>query len=69
VTPRRQPPPTPCLAMTVAQACDALSISYEIWKREVEPEIRLVRIGSRKLVPRVELERWLDAHALAADDK
>jgi len=68
VTQAKRPLPTPVLAMTISQACDSLSISYETWRREVEPEIRLVRIGSRKLVPRVELDRWLEAHAVAADD-
>jgi excisionase family DNA binding protein len=63
VTARRQPTETPCLAMTVQQACDALSISYEMWRREVEPDVKIVRIGSRKLVPRAEVERWLERHA------
>jgi excisionase family DNA binding protein len=56
-------PRTPALALTVEQACDALSIGYDTWKAHVEPEIRLVRLGRRKLIPVKELERWLDAHA------
>jgi hypothetical protein len=45
-----------------------LGVSYETWHKQVEPEVRIVRIGSRKLVPVSELQRWLDAHALAADE-
>ena len=59
----RLKPKTPALALTVEQACDALSIGYDTWKERVEPEIRLVAFGRRKVIPVVELERWLDAHA------
>lgn len=56
-------PQTPALALSVEQAHMALGISWDTWKAHVEPEIRLVRLGRRKLVPVTELERWLDAHA------
>jgi hypothetical protein len=52
--------------MTVQRACDSLGISYEMWRKEVEPDVKVVRIGSRKLVPRVEIERWLERHAESA---
>jgi excisionase family DNA binding protein len=58
-------PPTPALALTIEQACAALSVSWDTWKASIEPEIRLVRLGRRKLVPVSELQRWLDAHAEA----
>jgi hypothetical protein len=58
-------PSTPALALTVEQAHLALGISWDTWKAHVEPEIRLVRLGRRKLVPVTELQRWLDANAEA----
>jgi hypothetical protein len=53
------------MAQTIAQACDSLGVSYEIWRKHIEPEVRIVRLGSRKLVPVRELERWLSNHAEA----
>jgi excisionase family DNA binding protein len=57
-------PQTPALALSVEQACHALGVSWDTWK-SIEPEIRLVRLGRRKLIPVAELERWLADHAEA----
>jgi hypothetical protein len=63
----RQPrPSTPALALTVEQACAALGVSWDTWDEHVAPDVRIVRLGRRKLVPVRELERWLDEHADAA---
>ena len=58
-------PETPALALSVAQACQALGVSWKTWRAHIEPEVRLVRIGRKKLVPVAELERWLADHAEA----
>jgi excisionase family DNA binding protein len=58
-------PTTPALALSVEQACQALGVSWDTWRAHIEPEIRLVRLGRRKLVPVAELERWLTDHAEA----
>jgi excisionase family DNA binding protein len=52
-------PSAPALALNVETACAALSVSYDTWREHIEPEIRLVRLGRRKLIPVAELERWL----------
>ena len=51
------------LALNVKEACAALGVSWDLWKAHIEPDVRLVRIGSRKLVPVSELERWLTENA------
>jgi hypothetical protein len=56
-------PQTPALALSIEQAHQALGISWDTWKSHVECEVRIVRIGRRKLVPVTELQRWLDDHA------
>jgi hypothetical protein len=56
-------PSPPALSLSVEGACAALGVSWELWREHVEPEVRIVRVGRRKLVPVRELERWLDEHA------
>jgi excisionase family DNA binding protein len=52
-------PRTPALALTVEQAAAAMSVSYDTFHEQIEPELAIVRIGRRKLIPVAELERWL----------
>jgi hypothetical protein len=59
-------PTTPALALSIEQACASLGVSWDTWKASIEPDVRLVRLGRRKLVPVTELQRWLDKHAEAA---
>ena len=57
--------------MNVEQACAALGVSWDEGKAQLEPDVLLVRIGARKLVPVSELERWLAPKAerrWSADD-
>jgi hypothetical protein len=48
------------LALSVEEACAALGIGWDCWRQYVEPEVRIVRAGRRKLVAVAELQRWLD---------
>lgn len=52
----------PRLALNVKEACASLGVSWDVWREHIEPDIKLVRIGRRKLVPVTELQRWLDAN-------
>lgn len=49
--------------MNVQEACAALGVSWDTWHEHIEPQVNLVRIGSRKMVPVSELQRWLDDNA------
>ena len=53
------PPP---LLVTRQQAAGMLGVSLRHLQRHVQPEIRLVRSGSRRLVRVSDLERWIQAH-------
>jgi excisionase family DNA binding protein len=53
----------PTLALSVEQACEALGVSWDTWRAHIEPDVRLVRLGRRKLIPVSELRAWLDRHA------
>jgi hypothetical protein len=54
---------TPVLALSIEQACDALGVSWDLWREHVAPEVRIVRLGRRKLVSVDELRRFLDERA------
>jgi len=43
-------------------------VSWDFWREHVEPNVRVVRRGRRKLVATRELERWLEHEAEAALD-
>jgi len=62
-TPPVAGPSTPALALTVEQAAAALSVSYDTFHESIEPELAIVRLGRRKLIPVAELQRWLVEHA------
>jgi hypothetical protein len=51
------------LALTRAEAAAAIGVSLDSFERYVQPELRLVRRGRLRLVPVVELERWLEREA------
>ena len=51
------------LALTRAEAAETLGISLDSFERYVQPELRLVRRGRLRLIPVVELTRWLERSA------
>jgi hypothetical protein len=51
------------LAYRRSDAARLLGMSLDSFERHVQPEIRLVRRGSIRLVPRSELVRWLESNA------
>lgn len=55
----------PTLALSVEESCQALGVSWDFWREHVEPDLRIVRAGRRKIVAVTELQRWLDQHAEA----
>lgn len=62
VTDRRQPDPDP-LTLTETAAAKRLGCSAGFFKSHVLPDLRVIRRGSRVLIPASELERWIDRNA------
>jgi hypothetical protein len=56
-------PSVPRLALSIAETCESMGVSWDFWRQNIEADVRLVRIGRRKLVPVRELELWLAEHA------
>lgn len=53
----------PRLALSKAEAAEALGVSVDFLEEHVMHELRVVRRGRRRLIPITELQRWLDASA------
>lgn len=53
----------PRTALGLMEAAESLGLSYDYFKAYVLPDLRLVRVESRRLVPVFELERWLEEKA------
>jgi hypothetical protein len=58
----RLPPPAR-LALTMDEAAAAIGISRDLFDARVRSDLRLVRIGSKAVVPVRELEKWLERNA------
>jgi len=59
-------PSPPRLGLTVEEAAKAVGMSESSFKRHVQPELRIVRRGSLRIIPIPEIERWLDGNASLA---
>jgi excisionase family DNA binding protein len=62
-------PETPALALSIEDAAAALSVSWDTFHEHIAAEVRIVRVGRRKLVPVAELEKWLAEHAESVSDR
>ena len=59
----RTPRPVARLALTADEAAVAIGVGRSMFYEQVLPQLRVVRIGSKRLVPIAELERWLAENA------
>ena len=55
--------PIPRVALTVPEAAASLGIGVDFFNENVRPELRIIRRGSKRLVPVAELERWAAENA------
>ncbi|MGC1853691.1 MAG: hypothetical protein WA687_14805 [Solirubrobacterales bacterium] len=56
-------PSPPRLGLTVEEAAEAVGMSESSFKRHVQPELRIVRRGSLRIIPIPEIEKWLAGNA------
>ena len=50
--------PIPRVALTPAEAAAALGVGPDFFDQNIRPELRVIRRGSKRLIPVAELERW-----------
>ncbi len=49
----------PRFALTPAEAAASIGVGPDFFDENVAPELRLIRRGRKRLVPVIELERWV----------
>jgi excisionase family DNA binding protein len=54
---------TPRIALTPREAAAALGVGRTYFYAHVMPELRVIRLGRKTLIPVRELERWTDRAA------
>jgi hypothetical protein len=64
-----EPIETPVLALPLDRAAVAIGVSENTFRRHVLPRVRSVKVGRVRVVPVIELERWLYLNAEFADDE
>ena len=55
--------PIPRVALTVPEAAAALGVGPDFFDQNIRPELKMIRRGSKRLVPVAELERWAQENA------
>lgn len=53
----------PRVALTPAEAAEAIGCSAEFFREHVDLELRWIRRGRKRFVPVVELEQWAESNA------
>ena len=69
MTAPREPADVPALALPIAQAAASLGLTENHFRQHVLPHVRTLKVGRVRIVPVIELERWLHLHARFADDE
>jgi hypothetical protein len=54
-----EPINVPRVALSRQEAALSLGMSLDSFERHVQPELKLIRRGKLRLIPLVELERWV----------
>ena len=63
MTVKKRTDDVPRLAVSKQEAPHALGVSIDFFEEHIAHELRMVRRGSRRLIPVRELERWLEKNA------
>jgi excisionase family DNA binding protein len=55
--------PIPRVALTIPEAAASLGVGVDFFNDNIRGELRLIRRGSKRLIPVAELERWCERNA------
>jgi hypothetical protein len=55
--------PIPRFALTIPEAAAAVGVGPDFFDTHIRPELKVIRRGSKRLIPVTELERWCSENA------
>lgn len=55
----------PRVALRLGEAAESLGVGLDFFRREIKPEVRIIRRGRAELVPVDELRSWAERNATA----
>jgi excisionase family DNA binding protein len=55
--------PIPRVCLTIPEAAASLGVGPDFFDQHIRPELRVIRRGSKRLIPVAELERWAAENA------
>jgi hypothetical protein len=55
--------PIPRVALTPPEAAAALGVGPDFFDVNIRPELKVIRRGSKRLIPVSELQRWCEQNA------
>lgn len=55
--------PPPRIALTPPEAAESLGVSHDFFREHIDPELRWIRRGRKRLVPVSELQAWAERSA------
>lgn len=53
----------PRIALTPAEAAAAVGCGIDFFNEHIQPELKVIRRGSKRLIPVSELQRWAEENA------
>lgn len=62
----RETAPVPRITLTREEAAASLGLSLSSFERHVQPDLKLIRLGSARLIPVSELSAWAERQASLA---
>lgn len=50
--------PIPRFALTIPEAAASVGVGIDFFNENIRPDLRVIRRGTKRLIPVAELERW-----------
>ncbi len=60
---KKREAPIPRFALTIPESAASLGVGVDFFNESIRPELKVIRRGSKRLIPVAELQRWCEENA------